>query len=163
MNSNELLKLRIPNAIYRLGQLLEILVSLLVVAAIALSLRSVVHSLGLVAAESTDISRFQEFLTTAFTVVIGIEFLKMLSRHSMSTVVDILLFAVARQMVIEHTTPLQNLIMIMAIGLLFLIRKYLFIPELDSRPSIIFGPHPGREKEPAADQAEKSAAGSPKN
>ena len=87
----------------------------------------------------------------------------MLSRHSMSTVVDILLFAVARQMVIEHTTPLQNLIMILAIGLLFLIRKYLFIPELDSRPSIIFGPHPGRKKEPAADQAEKSAAGSPKN
>ena len=163
MRSHDLLKLRIPNAVYHLGQLMEILVSILVVTAIALSLRSLVYSLGLVIAEPTDISPFQEFLTNAFTVVIGVEFLKMLCRRSMSTVVDVLMFAVARQMVIEHTSPLENLTMILAIGLLFLIRKYLFVPELDDRPSIIFGPHPGREKEPAANQTEKSAAGSSKN
>ena len=69
----------------------------------------------------------------------------MLCRHSMSTVVDVLMFAVARQMVIEHTTPMQNLITILSIGVLFLIRKYLFVPELDNRPSIVFGPHPGQE------------------
>ena len=138
---SELLKLRIPNAIYRVAQFLEIIVSLFVIAAIALSLVSVAHELGVMAAEPANTDKLQEFLATAFTVVIGIEFLKMLSRHNMSSVVEVLLFAIARQMVIEHTTAVENLIMVISIGLLFIIRKYLFIPDLDNRPSAVFLRH----------------------
>ena len=138
---SELLKLRIPNAIYRVAQILEIIVSLFVIAAIALSLVSVAHELGLMASEPANSDALQAFLATAFTVVIGIEFLKMLSRHNMSSVVEVLLFAIARQMVIEHTTAVENLIMVISIGILFIIRKYLFIPDLDNRPSNIFRVH----------------------
>ena len=49
-----------------------------------------------------------------------------------------LLFAIARQMVIEHTTPVENLVGIVTIALIFIIRKYLFVPS--------FGAHvPGTE------------------
>lgn len=128
-----LVKLRIPNLVYRIAQLLEIVVSLFVIAAILCSLVSVAHELGLMVSDPLRENGLHDFLAVAFTVVIGIEFLKMLSRHNMSAVVEVLLFAIARQMVVEHTSAIENLIMVVSIGLLFLIRKFLFIPHLDNK------------------------------
>lgn len=129
----DLLKVKIPGVIYRVAQFLEILVSLLVIAAVVVSLYTVCLQLGVLVGDPAGTDGLMAFLSTAFTVVIGIEFLKMLSRHNLSSVIEVLLFAVARQMVIEHTSPVENLVMVAAIALLFLIRKYLFIPGLDDK------------------------------
>ena len=130
------LKIKIPNTIYRVAQLLEILVSFLVIIAILFSFATILHQLGIMAADPTAADGLQAFLSTAFTVVIGIEFLKMLSRHNLSSVVEVLLFAISRQMIIEHTTPVENLLMVVAIAALFLIRKFLFIPGLDDKQTL---------------------------
>lgn len=130
---SELLKLKIPNFIYRIAQFLEILISVIVIVAIAVSLYAVLVELHVMSNSPANVDMLTEFLATAFTVVIGIEFLKMLSRHNMSSVVEVLLFAIARQMVIEHTSAIENLIMVIAIAILFTIRKYLFIPGLDDK------------------------------
>lgn len=130
------LKIKIPNTIYRVAQLLEILVSFLVIIAILFSFATILHQLGIMAADPTEADGLQAFLSTAFTVVIGIEFLKMLSRHNLSSVVEVLLFAISRQMVIEHTSPTENLLMVAAIAALFLIRKFLFIPGLDDKQTL---------------------------
>lgn len=130
------LKIKIPNTIYRVAQLLEILVSFLVIIAILFSFATILHQLGIMAADPTAADGLQAFLSTAFTVVIGIEFLKMLSRHNLSSVVEVLLFAISRQMIIEHTTPVENLLMVAAIAALFLIRKFLFIPGLDDKQTL---------------------------
>ena len=55
----------------------------------------------------------------------GVEFIKMLCRHSVQNVVEVLLFATARQMVVEHLETWQTLIGVAAIAILFAIRKYL--------------------------------------
>ena len=136
MNAMYYLKIKIPNTIYRIAQFLEILVSLLVIAAIILSFGTILSQLGVMASHPSDTEGLRSFLSTAFTVVIGIEFLKMLSRHNMSSAVEVLLFAIARQMVIEHTTPMENLIMVISIAVLFIIRKYLFIPGLDDKQTL---------------------------
>ena len=130
---SELLKLRIPSYIYRVAQLLEIVVSLIVIVAITLSVWSVLLELNIMTSGPDNTDLLQTFLADVFTVVIGIEFLKMPSRHNMSPVVEVLLFAIARQMVIEHTTAVENLVMVIAISILFTIRKYLFIPGLDDK------------------------------
>ncbi len=135
---SELLKVKIPNIIYRIAQFLEILVSLIVIVAIAISLYAVLVELHIMANSASNVDLLTQFLATAFTVVIGIEFLKMLSRHNMSSVVEVLLFAIARQMVIEHTSAVENLIMVVSIALLFTIRKFLFIPGLDDKKSSSF-------------------------
>lgn len=136
MDASNYLKIKIPNFVYRIAQLLEILVSFLVVAAIVLSFATIFHQLGLMAADPTNADGLQDFLSTAFTVVIGVEFLKMLSRHNLSSVVEVLLFAISRQMVIEHTSPAENLLTVAAIAALFLIRKFLFIPGLDDKQTL---------------------------
>lgn len=142
---SELLKLKIPNMIYRIAQFLEILISIIVIVAIAVSLYSVLVELKVMASSPSDVNMLTEFLATAFTVVIGIEFLKMLSRHNMSSVVEVLLFAIARQMVIEHTSAMENLIMVVSIALLFTIRKFLFIPGLDDKKSSSFLKEKGQD------------------
>ena len=141
---SELLKLKIPNFIYRIAQFLEILISVIVIVAIAVSLYAVLVELHVMSNSPANVDMLTEFLATAFTVVIRNEFLKMLSRHNMSSVVEVLLFAIARQMVIEHTSAVENLIMVIAIAILFTIRKYLFIPGLD-------------DKKPTSSKKEKAA------
>ena len=65
------------------------------------------------------------------TFAIGVEFVKMLCRHSAQTVVEVLMFATARQMVVEHMKPSQTLIGVIAIAILFAIRKFLMTEDDD--------------------------------
>lgn len=58
----------------------------------------------------------------------------MLCRHSAQTVVEVLLFATARQMVVEHLDPVQTLIGIIGIAILFAVRKYLMTDSDDMTP-----------------------------
>ncbi len=60
---------------------------------------------------------FTLFLGHAFNLIIGVEFIKMLCRHTPGSAIEVLLFAIARQMVVEHTSPLENLIGIVTIAL----------------------------------------------
>lgn len=57
----------------------------------------------------------------------AIEFLRMLSKHTVSSIIEVLLFAIARQLIVEHTNSVENLITIITIAILFGIRKYLLI------------------------------------
>lgn len=123
----------LSNLLYRVAQLLEALVALILVGAVCVALAAVTRQVGILWNAGGDGESFHAFLASAFNVVIGIEFLKMLCRHNMSSVVEVVLFATARQMVVEHTDPVQTLIMVAALAILFVIRKYLFIPGLDDK------------------------------
>ncbi len=50
----------------------------------------------------------------------------------LSTNLDLLLLAVARQSIVEHMIPVENLLTVLAVGVLFVIRKYLYISKVDS-------------------------------
>lgn len=75
----------------------------------------------------------QARLSDACLIIIGIELIKMITSYTIDSVVDVMLLAVARQMIVEHTAPLENLIAVIAVGLLFVIRKYLYISQIDRR------------------------------
>lgn len=73
-----------------------------------------------------------DFIIRSFELVIGVELLKMFCRHDLDSVVEVLLFAVARKIVIEHNMPINEaLIGIIAIAILFAIRRFLFVSALD--------------------------------
>lgn len=65
-------------------------------------------------------------MTTAFSIIIIVEFIRMLIRHSMNTVIEVLIFAIARGLVAGHQEPLNALISILAIAVLLACRKFLF-------------------------------------
>lgn len=74
---------------------------------------------------SMDTEFFSTFLSQALSLVVGVEFVKMLCQHSAQTVVEVLMFATARQMVVEHLGPAETLLGVLSIAVLFAIRKYL--------------------------------------
>ena len=75
-----------------------------------------------------DISSLETFLQEMLTFVVGIEFVKMLIFHNPERVIDVLIFATSRQLVVEHTTGVETIVRIVGIGLLFAIQRFL-IPE----------------------------------
>ena len=98
----------------------------------------IVASLGMVFNTDTialfsDPEYLQARLSDACLIIIGIELIKMITSYTIDSVVDVMLLAIARQMVVEHTSPVENLMMVVAVGILFVIRKYLYVSYLDSR------------------------------
>ncbi|WP_155839571.1 hypothetical protein [Butyrivibrio proteoclasticus] len=76
---------------------------------------------------SLDFGMYSEdILVTAFNAVIVIEFIRMLIKHSMNTVVEVLIFAIARSLVVGHEKPLEALVSIAGIALLLVCRRWLF-------------------------------------
>jgi hypothetical protein len=49
---------------------------------------------------------FQDFLGYAMTLVIAIEFIKMLLRHTPGSIIEVLLFAMARKLIITKENTL---------------------------------------------------------
>ena len=113
----------------------------------------VVSSLGIVF--TTDIqllfsvpNYLQARLSDACLIIIGIELIKMITSYTIDSVVDVMLLAVARQMVVQHTSPLENMLAVLAVGALFVIRKYLYISHLD-------GPKKKRDEKKKAEEKEQ--------
>ena len=69
------------------------------------------------------------FMANAFLIVMGIEFVKMLMLHTYGAVIDVLLFAIARQMIISHEEPMQTLMSVGAVAGIFAIKKFLYTGE----------------------------------
>ena len=79
-----------------------------------------------------DVSTFTDegetlfkILDKAIILAIGAEFIKMLCKHTPETVIEVLAFALARQLIVGHATPLENLITVIAIAILFAVRRFL--------------------------------------
>ena len=106
---------------YLLGWL-ELIVSVLIVIGIVVYLFSVPKMIP-------DISNggFNGYLSVLFDILIGIELVKLLCRNDLYSMVEILLFAVTRHIIIERLTILETLIGVVAIAALFAIRKFLFL------------------------------------
>ena len=58
---------------------------------------------------------------------------KMLAKHTAETLLEVLMFALARQMVVVHETMIDTLIGIVALGAIFAIRKYLLLKTPDKQ------------------------------
>lgn len=117
--------------IYNVARYTEVVLSIVILVVIALAgLRLILTTAG-TSVMDMDTSFFTSFLSQALSLVVGVEFVKMLCRHSAQTVVEVLLFATARQMVVEQT---QTLIGIVGIAILFAIRKYLMTDSDDMTP-----------------------------
>nr|WP_238992061.1 hypothetical protein [Streptococcus uberis] len=70
---------------------------------------------------------FEEVLSRAMSLAVGVELIKMLSKPSPGTVIEVLLFALTRQLIVDHPSMSDFLLGIIAVAVLFAIRRYLFI------------------------------------
>ncbi|MCI5622188.1 MULTISPECIES: phosphate-starvation-inducible PsiE family protein [Anaerostipes] len=130
----------LKNEVFKVSKWVELILSMIITIAViggsVWLIQDLVHLL-MNHPESRDI---YEFVGVAFNLVICIEFIKMLCKHTPDTLVEVLMFAIARQMIVEHTKPIENLVVIMAIAILFAVKKFLF-RTFDDVDKTVFLPH----------------------
>ena len=127
----------------------------------------IISGIGLIGTTSIaellgDAHYLQDRMSDACLILIGAEMLKMITSYTIDSVVDVMLLAIARQMIVEHTSPQENLLAVLSVGVLFVIRKFLYISRLDKRRELERKKKEDKQKEsapsPAAENAEAPAA-----
>ena len=96
------------------------------------------------------------FLERALDIVIGIEFIKMLAKHSPGSSLEVLLYAIARHMVIGHESAFENLLSVAAIALIFVVRKFFFVPAFGAH---LPDGHPAPDLSPNQTRLQSSKSG----
>lgn len=118
------MKMTLQTIMQKMASYVELVLSaFLLLVVVALSVRLIAQSVPQVWSQQIDV---MYYLESAMTLAIGIEFVKMLCTHTSETVIEILLFAISRQMIVEHLSTTETIIGVGAIAGLFAIRKYLF-------------------------------------
>lgn len=115
------------NYIIQASTLLEITLSGLVLIGLLFSIVPLLKWMPGLLFDGND-AEIRTFLERALDIVIGIEFIKMLAKHSPGSSLEVLLYAIARHMVVGHESALENLLSVGAIALIFVVRKFFFVP-----------------------------------
>ncbi len=69
---------------------------------------------------------FYDILSSVIKLIIAVEFIKMLAKHSPASVVEVVLFVIAKSVIIDDSTALEMLLGVLSIAVIFAVRKYLF-------------------------------------
>ena len=65
------------------------------------------------------------YLKNILTIVVGLEFVRMLINLTPANTLEVLIVAIARQVIVDHSSALSNIVCVLCIGGLFAIRKFL--------------------------------------
>jgi len=98
--------------------ILEIIAAIMVFFAVAIATVSHIPDVLTMVTKNGNMESFKEILETVSSLVVGIEFIKMLCRPSAHNVLETIIFLVARHMIVSDTTPTQDLISTISIVLL---------------------------------------------
>lgn len=127
----------------RISSFMEHFMAILVFIGIAIATISLWDSFQELWMHRKAAGAFLVYIDEVFKIVIGIEFFKLLWKPEKETLIEVLMFVIARHMIIEHTTGVENLLSVIAIGILFCIEKYL----MTSNHHLFADLHDSKEKE----------------
>ncbi|MBQ7053749.1 MAG: transporter [Oscillospiraceae bacterium] len=116
---------KLQDKMFEVSYLFELLISVIVgVAILVFAVRLVVDMFDM-SLYSKGAAALVTVLDDAIILAIGAELIKMLCKHTPETVIEVLAFALARQLIVGHAAPLENLITVVAIAVLFAVRRFL--------------------------------------
>ncbi len=108
---------------------LKVLKGLEYVVAVALIIAMGISMISFIIQEANVFSiqdfQLETYLSFSLSLIVGIEFVKMLILQTPGSLVEVVMFAVARQIIMSHDSAFDNLIGVIAVLLMFLCRKYL--------------------------------------
>ncbi len=136
-------KSRLTKRVNQVAGALEVAIALgMILVIIYLFVQMVVEFSGY--ALSREYFDANQFIARAIHLVIGIEFAKMLYLRTPASVIDMLMLATARQAILDQTQLLENLLATIAIGILFVLRKYVVSEKIEiKKPAKLrFWPRP---------------------
>ena len=119
---------KLQDKMFEATYLFELLISVIVaVAVLILAIRLVIDTVN-VSTYYSGVDALVKILDDAIILAIGAEFIKMLCKHTPETIIEVLAFALARQLIVGHASVWENLVTVVAIAILFAIRRFLLKP-----------------------------------
>lgn len=117
------------NFIYHFLEYLQFFVALTIIVAIVITLLTIPQQLGML----TDVGSESliAFLEYVINVIISIELIAVLMHQTLDSIVEILSLAITRELILQHLHTYEFLIGVLAVAVLFAIRKFLFITKKD--------------------------------
>ena len=115
----------LQDKMFETSYLFELLVALIVAISILIFVVKMVFYLVNLGINFDSASSLMSILDDAIILAIGAEFIKMLCKHTPETVIEVMAFALARQLIVGHAAPWENLITVVAIAILFGVRRFL--------------------------------------
>ncbi len=118
---------KLQDKMFEISYLFELFISVIVgIAVLLLGVRLAINTVGS-SINADGVDKLVKVLDDAIILAIGAELIKMLCKHTPETIIEVLAFALARQLIVGHTSPLENLITVFAIAVLFAIRRFLLV------------------------------------
>jgi len=121
------MKRKLNEIIYTISRYTEIVLSAVMLLVIITLIIPMIYNFVSIPLLDITPEQFTQFLGNALTLLIGVEFVKMLAKHTAENLLEFLMFAIARQMVVEHLNMTETLIGVIAIAIIFTVRKYLLL------------------------------------
>ena len=78
------------------------------------------------------VTTIDQFLHTILTLVVGLEFVRMLIDLTPANTLEVLIVAISRQVILSHNDPLGNIACVLCIAGLFATRRFL-IPKKEMK------------------------------
>lgn len=117
---------KLQDAMFEVSYVFELMISVIVaIAILILGVRLVIDTLNVSYCYKEGVSALVKILDDAIILAIGAELIKMFCKHTPETVIEVLAFALARQLIVGHAKPWENLITVVAIAILFSVRRFL--------------------------------------
>lgn len=130
------MKIFVTKFLKRFAAVLELVISVMLGVGIFLLCLRTASSLVNIPDLSTY-PNYEDLLDTCFNLIIGVELIRMMYSHTPDTVFEVLLFAIARHIIMDHSSIWSSLIGVCAIAVLFATRKFLFC-EFDISDEMLF-------------------------
>ena len=113
-------------------EIVEIIIAVITLCAMGYMLFTEVYNIFTVEGYLSDPANF---LHNVLTIVIGLEFVSMLIDLTPANTLEVLILAIARYVIIDHTNAVSNIVCVICIAGLFAIRRFL-IPKEDLKKDI---------------------------
>lgn len=112
---------------HRSLHILERVVAVITLAVLVAALALEIGRMFTVPGYFTDV---EGYLHSALTIVVGLEFVRMLIDTTPANILEVLTLAITRHVILSHDNPLSNLACVVCVAGLFAIRRFL-IPRED--------------------------------
>ncbi len=116
---------RLQDKMFEVSYIFELFISVIVGAGILLFAIRLIFDMADLSQYTDGTGALVNILDDAIALAIGAELIKMLCKHTPETIIEVLAFALARQLIVGHASPWENLITVAAIAVLFTVRRFL--------------------------------------
>lgn len=127
---------KIRKGLYVACDVMELAMVLAVVCGIVIAGVTLMPELKLYWEHRMEMGAFLQYLDAIFNVVIGIEFMKMLCKPSSANIIEVIVFLIARHMIVTSSTPLEDLLSVTSICILFLLRRFMLMTKPDKEQNV---------------------------